>query len=149
MLLVASALASMRWLLCGEKMRVQKKTISVIAHKLHPVRIFPFRFLLNQKSSPASNYEYYGFYELKNKRSVSVIISGQMVSLSCLSTYAMVQLIRSNCTSPMPWSSALIKAPGCYVSVLRTRTTSANTPGNSKLPPPFRVDTPFLASLNL
>ena len=33
-LLVASALASMRWVLCGETMRVQKKTISAIAHKL-------------------------------------------------------------------------------------------------------------------
>ena len=33
-LLVASALASMRWLLCGEKMTVPKK--KVIAHKLHP-----------------------------------------------------------------------------------------------------------------
>ena len=33
-MLLASALASMRWPLCGEKMRVQKK--SVISHKLAP-----------------------------------------------------------------------------------------------------------------
>ena len=42
-LLVASAFASVRWLLCGEKMRV-KKTTSVIVHTL-----------------PAGNLSHYGF----------------------------------------------------------------------------------------
>ena len=49
-LLVASALPSMRWLLCGQKVRVQKKK-SVTAHELHQEKHFPLRLYLIQKIS--------------------------------------------------------------------------------------------------
>ena len=49
-LLVASALASMRWLLCGEKMRVQKnKPISAIVQKLNRREFISITVLLIRK----------------------------------------------------------------------------------------------------
>ena len=60
-LLFASALASMRWLSCGEKMRVQKKTTAVIVDKLPRREFISITVLINSKISSAINYGYYGF----------------------------------------------------------------------------------------
>ena len=43
--------------------------------------IFPLRLELIQTHNPTSNYEYYGFHQFQNKRSVTVIMFGQMVAV--------------------------------------------------------------------
>ena len=54
--------------------------ISVFVVKLPRREFISITVLTNSKNSPASNYEYYGFYQVKkNKRSVSVIISVRIV----------------------------------------------------------------------
>ena len=49
-LLVAPMLASTRWPLIGEKIRVQKKTISVIAHKLRRRGFISVTVLIDSKN---------------------------------------------------------------------------------------------------
>ena len=56
LLLVASVLASMRWLLCGEKMRVTKKTISEIVDKLHRREFISITVSIENKKSPVGNH---------------------------------------------------------------------------------------------
>ena len=46
---------------CVVRMRVLKKTISVIVHKLHRKEFISITVLSISKKNPASNYEHYGF----------------------------------------------------------------------------------------
>ena len=64
MLLVASALASMRWLLCGAKMRVQKKkqTIFEIAHNLSRRGFVSITVLIKSKIAPHQFTNILGVY---------------------------------------------------------------------------------------
>ena len=59
----------------------QNKTISVIVQELPRKRFISITASINSKNVPASNYEYYGFYSLENRRPVTVIILGEMVTV--------------------------------------------------------------------
>ena len=66
-LLVASVLASMHWLLCGGDSS-KEKTTSVISKKSVPrENLSPLRFKLVRKNKPASNYELYRFNKFEKR----------------------------------------------------------------------------------
>ena len=68
MLLVASVLASMRWLLCGGDSSKKEKTTSVISKKCPAREFISITVFINSKKlKTAPNYEFHGFIKFEKQ----------------------------------------------------------------------------------
>ena len=123
MLLVASVLASMRWLLCGgDSSKKKKKTTSVISKKVSRERIYHHHgFLLirrNLKPHRITNFtDLIDSKTIKSAPHISVIIFVEMVLLNTT---------KSGAVPVFSWSLKHSKG-------LHQRTAEARSPGQREL----------------
>ena len=104
-LLVASVLASMRWLLCRGDGSKEK---SVVTEK-YPANDFSITVLLKSKNKSALNYNHFSFFYSKTIKSaprISAIIFGGMVTVvDCAESNDETWCMREPVgEAPLPWA---------------------------------------------